>query len=85
MGMSSMYVHCLHSILLIIYSHVPSQCEYTLVCKCSLSVVVILLLHVPVCSSVGEMAVQASVGSFEFSSFVCGHHVYSNVWTPVVD
>ena len=33
---------------------------------------------------VGEMAVQVSVGSFELSSFVCGHHVYCNVLTPPV-
>ena len=33
---------------------------------------------------VGDMAVQVSVGSFEFSSFVRGHHVYCNVWTPVI-
>ena len=32
------------------------------------------------------MAVQAStLGSFEFTSFVRGHHVYCNVWTPVVN
>ena len=33
---------------------------------------------------VGEMAVQVSVGSFEFSLFVRGHHVYCNVWMPVI-
>ena len=35
-------------------------------------------------ASVGEMAVQVSVGSFEFLLFVHGHHVYCNIWTPVI-
>ena len=31
-----------------------------------------------------KMAVQASVGSIEFSLFIREHHVYCNVWTPFV-